>query len=146
MKTTVFTLMTAFVLSTTTCLAQPGGRNHYQNNGSHQQYTERNMNRGDQPGMSQNHGRGGHSDDMYGVTSHRGHQPHGRTHGGRVVPVPPAPAPAPRVVERVVYPAPCAPVPPPPAPVPHHHTVHVAPAGVVAGAVIGTVIGALLCQ
>ena len=141
MKTTVFTLMTAFVLSTTTCLAQPGGRNHYQNNGSRQQYTERNMNHGGHSGIGQNHGRSHHFDDMY-VMSGRGHHVHGRTHGVRVV----APPPAPRVVERVVYTTPCAPVPPPPpAPVPHH-TVHVTPAGVVAGAVIGTVIGAILCQ
>ena len=45
MKNTVFTLMTALVLSTTTCLAQSGsGRGSYNRDNGRQQYTERGMN------------------------------------------------------------------------------------------------------
>ncbi|MBQ9362794.1 MAG: hypothetical protein IJT97_05150 [Bacteroidaceae bacterium] len=141
MKTTVFTLMTAFVLSTTTVLAQPRtGRSQYQNNSGRQTYTERRGNVG--------------RDDMYGMGSRQDrHQPqgnhngmaYGHNRGGRDVVVVHQP---PRVVTPVVYSQPVPPPPvvpvPAPCPVPPPPPVHVSPAGVVAGAVIGTVIGAIL--
>ena len=149
MKTTVFTLLTAFVLSTTTVIAQPRtGRTQYHNSGSRQTYTERGIN---------NRGNVGR-DDMYGVASgqnrhfdNRHSQPNRGGgyrepyRGGRDVVVVHQP---PRVVEHVVYGAPVPPPPPVPVPAPcpppPPHHVHVSPAGIVAGAVIGTVIGAIL--
>ncbi len=149
MKTTVFTLLTAFVLSTTTVIAQPRtGRSQYQNNSGRQAYTERGI----------NHRGNVARDDMYGVAprqnhyyGHRPAQPHHAGgyrdpyRGGRSVVVVNHP---PRVVEHVVYGAPVPPPPPVPVPAPcpppPPHHVHVSPAGVIAGAVIGTVIGAIL--